>query len=324
LDEFLQSTSLKYLRIFKLVFDILGVIVMNYFRIHVILLLLSISVGFETYMGTAHASVALNSKLQDGVNTLQDLDFERILRVVGGVETYVTGQIQAGDILEAALSFDTLNALNLKTQLFNTNYQFTAYSRVIVQSVDNPGGPLSNFNFLPGLGGNVAIEVYENTVSAPLDFVSPDTAAVSIANAKSGTLVATLGFQDADDFWVALGAPVNTALLTSTLPGQLIPGQFFFGLSVLSNPGGLNIVDEGVVANNLRTGQLNIPVDVQGGGQLKGKPTDVLGVSAQGWHVETDTTINFRSAVIPEPTSIFVWALLTGALSFVGFRRSRA
>lgn len=282
-------------------------------RLFSFLCLLAIS-SVAAMCHTATASVALNSKLLAGENTLQDLDFERVLRVVNGVETYVNGPILAGDILEAAITFDTLNAQNLKTTLFNTNYQFTAYSRLVVQSV-TPGGPLGNFVFAPGLAGNVMVEIWENTVSAPLDFIAPDTAAQAITAARSGTLVATLGIQDASDFWVGLGLPTDTTLLTSTGPGGQIPGQFFFGLSVLSNPGGLDIVDEGVLASNFLTGQLNIPVDLKGQGQLKGKPSNVLGAGDQGWQVETDTFVTFRSEAVPEPATIAVWgalALLAG------------
>lgn len=274
--------------------------------------------------GRSEAAVELNSILLPGINTAQDQDFERVLRLVNGVETYVTGPLQVGDILEAALSFDTANTLSLKNVHFTPNYQLTAWSRIIVESITPTSPGLANFVFRPGIDTNTAVELWESPLAAPLDFVAPDDADTSIANARTGTLVATFGFQDTDDFWIALGAPTDTGLLTNTVPGEAVPGSFAFGLSMLTNPGGLDLVDEGTTAKNLLISSANIPVDLGGGGSLKGKPANVLGPDAGGWHVETDTSVNFRAVgFVPEPASLVAWAVLAMASGSVAFAARR-
>lgn len=287
----------------------------------------------------SHAAAQLNNYLVAGVNLLEDTDFDRVLRClqpagctsISQMTAVTTGDFQQGDILEAALRFENASG----TQLGNiNNYQLTAYSAIAVGQINDvsvefdpinfPGNfinikqlifvPTATFGIDSGLGAAGMVRVYESAVE---NFDVTLTPAQMISNIQGGSEVMTLGYgAGEDDYWFASvsrglsgGLPQgNIDQLTTLSPSSAILGTGQLGLSVLTNPGAINVAPEQM------DGALGGKHDVVG--QVAGYK---LGPTANtGWLIETDTKVRFT--VIPEPAGL---ALVGLAVAMAGFGARR-
>jgi len=228
-----------------------------------------------------------------GQNELQDTDAERVLRNTGeGTVSVTSGNLQVGDVIQTVLKFDTLNTIDINA-IVPSPYQLTAYSELAVASIGNCTGTICDVVFAPtgNLGANVFASIYELPAGGLLGLTqAPGTAAGII---QGGSLAATIGLGEADDFWVALGSNINLTTAATATPGSPQAPTGVFGLTVLSNPGGVPI-DPNAILSPV-DGNLH---DVVGSVSAFAKST---GTNA-GWLLQTNTTVDF--VVVPEPASL--------------------
>lgn len=277
-------------------------------------------------MAPLSASAAqLNSALVLGENTLQDTDGDRVLDAGGNVIT--SGAFAEGMTLEAVLRFDTINSqtpfAHFLAGRLPLGYDLAIYSQIKIDSLvpnDNgtPGDVTDDFFDVAygpsgALGAGVMAAVYENTtVLDTIDFTT-QTADQSISELLSSgnwDLIAEFGFGETDDFWTG-ALPLTVDELAGIGAGTGLPDNAtgVFGLSLLSNDGGLPIAINGIKSDS--TGTFH---DLVGNASAKERSTGFTDT----WIVETDTQVKFN--VIPEPGMVL---LLGAGLLGAGFARKR-
>jgi hypothetical protein len=268
----------------------------------------------STFLSAASASI-LSTALRPDLNTLNDVDRERLALGIGDGDT----EIEVGDILESVLVFDNLsNSAFGSTDLediasLGATYQLTAYSRLEVASIipdDGDADTFPTFVFKGGFGDDVTmVKIYEDSVQ-DVNFTT-DAAGTAITDATDGTLLLTLGLGELGDFWIAEG-PADLSTLGAI--GSGAAAQFFLGVSVLTNPAG----DIDIVPDGLFSAVSGLDHDVVGFG-------DIFKITGpvNDWQAASNTTVSF--VITPEPTALLVWM---GISACVGFsytnRRSRA
>lgn len=268
---------------------------------------------------TAYSAALINNAVVPGTNEFEDTDAERVARSdgEGGVVFVTSGNLQVGDVIQTALRFNTANS----TQIFlipglGPPYQLTAYEELQVAALFNPGTTTPcatttcDIIFAPtgNLGAGVLAAVYEN----PLGTLNNlgDAPATGIAKAQSGSLVATLGFGEADDFSIVPNASINLSLVSSLPPGSPQIPQGVFGLSILSDPGAVPFIPNGILGadGNLHDIVGNVSTFQRG-----------PGVNA-GWLLSTNTSVDF---VAPEPGSLALLGLTLLGMAAVSKGRGR-
>jgi hypothetical protein len=280
------------------------------------------------------AAAVLNSLLVDGLNTIQDTDYERLIKGVNpitGAPNIGTG-LEVGDFLEAIVRFETINTLGVLDQIAATGglYELTAYSRIQVAAITPTANPfLFDFSFTNGIDANTAVILYEDDANGGFTtFNGVVDPATGIARVTDGTLLATIGINVANgDFWEAYDAPTNISVFQNPAADPALQGgDFYFGLSLVTNPAGVNILTEanggGVATNAGGNHAVSSIHDFVGNGSLKVPETAINA----GWDAQTDTTFNFvATSVVPEPASMLVWAGigLAGAVGGVIRRRRK-
>lgn len=285
-------------------------------------------------------AVLLNSLAIQGENQIEDSDYERLIK--GPADDAGTADdniLEVGDVLESILRFTQYNGLTLSDE-FGSAYELTAHARVVVLGIgdsdsnsdgifdggDTNSDGRTNFTFGAGFGdGITAVMLYEETAkTAATQFnsnsVSPDGVGGGIDRATtttgSGILVSTFGFdltKTSDfDFWFALDALNDISVFRSQNVSQ--GGDFFFGLSMLTNPGGLSLVEDAIQSSATSTYH-----DIVGNGTLK-SPSGLVDL---GWDAQTDTTVLY--VAVPEPATMIIWPALACCFGVFGaFGRNKA
>jgi len=263
-----------------------------------------------------------------GINEFQDTDAERILRA--GVPITSTN-FEIGDIIQTALRFDTINASSIIDLIvanggpLPNTYQLTAISELkIVDIIDVPilgAGSCAATGFCRlvfGSSGNLLdpnsmADLYErdpaNAGNAFSLTVDPVTGLGQIA---AQTHVASVGLDEADDFWYA-DSLRDIAAASALAEGSPQAAAGVFGLSLLLNPGLLPIE-----ANGIQSGEELTFHDVVGNVSAFQRSPLVN----TGWAVSSNTSIAFNTAV-PEPGTLALVGLALAGLGAGAARRRK-
>lgn len=285
-------------------------------------------VGLMSPIGVAEAAV-INTMFNAGLNEIQDQDAERVLRPTDsadadyvyngqGFNVVTSGGFQVGDVIETVFRFDTVNAVTIADEL-PSPYQLLGHSLLEIGSIslttDQNGNSLIDsddivsfvFNTTGLMGANVAVELYERTTNATLGYNAGAVPETGVAEILNETLILELGLLEADDFWFG-GSVFDISLLAAATQGSGQAASGIFGLSVITNPGNLPILKNGILSSI--SGQMH---DVVGDASAYARE---VGVNS-GWLVSSNTNASFN---VPEPGTLALTGL---GLLFAGAARRR-
>jgi hypothetical protein len=254
---------------------------------------------------SAQAAI-INVALTPGLNTLNDRDVARLSLDING-----NGLIDEGDQIETILIIDnisnsTFGGTLLGTAVGDATYQLTAHTISTVDVKTDLGGGVFLFET------SATTNIYEDssTIGGVLlaDF-SSQSADDAVDAATDGDLILTVdtsgsGAGGEADIFNIVGSDDFADLVTGN------EANFVFANSIVANPGLVPIIPDatlsGLAGVPAGTGDLH---DVVGVGE---EEVASASVAAQGWAIQSDTTISFTvSGVIPELASGVVWGVLT-------------
>jgi len=256
----------------------------------------------------AQAGAVLNSVLVGNqINTLQDSDAERVLR--GGV-SQTFGAFAVGDVIQSAVRFDTVNGTLVPNAFSSFTYQVTAIIELKIAAIIDTGiasgtgfGNLQQLVFTTtgNLGTNVFANLYERTdTSAGTNVNFSDTAAATLSHIGAQTLIASLGLGEADDFWTSLVIN-DIGTISTAISGSSQAASGTYGLTVLANPGAINIKTNGIISGT--DGKLH---DVVGSTSIF---TCETGVNCRPGEWIASSNADARFFVVPEPSDISLMGL---------------
>lgn len=246
---------------------------------------------------------AINALWVPGINNVQDTSAERVLR---GSVAITSGTFATGDVIETIARFQDANGAAISDTL-GFPYQLNAYAQLAIFSItDLPdiviGQDLVRLIFAPtgALGAGVFANLYERTSLAQTALSFASTAAAAVTALGTQTLVTKLGVGEADDFWFS-DAVNDIALIATAAPGSGQSPNGAFGLSVLADPGGLGIQNNGILS----------PIDsnlhgVVGDASIFAKPSSGFN---SDWLVQDNINASFTLTLVPEPSTIALLGL---------------
>ncbi|PKO86967.1 MAG: hypothetical protein CVU16_16410 [Betaproteobacteria bacterium HGW-Betaproteobacteria-10] len=250
--------------------------------------------GMALTSAPSHAAT-INTLFTPGINTIQDSDAERILRDGAAL---TSGGYAEGDVIQSILRFDTVNSGSIGDSL-PFPYQLNAFSQLrIVSIVDLNGGTLDLgdsirliFGAVAGFGngGDVLAQLYEGSAVPSNNF--SQTAATGIANITGQTLIGELGLNGIDDFWFA-DTINDISILAAATPGGGQAAQGAFGLTFLSNDGGIPFISNGIFS--AVSGQFH---DVVGDASVYAREVG----THSDWLLSSNLNASFA---VPEPATI--------------------
>lgn len=267
----------------------------------------------------AQSAALISPFFGDGLNEMEDSDRERVLRrnTAGGYDMVTSGNFAKDDIIQAILRFDTVSSesagLNQEPvgDVLPAGNSLYAFSELVVDRIEGGvvisgqtyanGTPCDTestcvlvFSATGNLGANVLASLYEGPTISGLFTQDPDGATGSIADIQGLNLIATVGLGALDDFWVSSipNDPNAIGLIALASEGSEQRGQGQLGLSVLSNPGALP-----VLPNGIQSGYAFTYHDVVGNASAYAKTS-----GHPDWLVSSNTNIQFRG--VPEPQSL--------------------
>jgi hypothetical protein len=262
----------------------------------------------------SHAAI-INNMFQTGVNGAQDTDRDRVLDSSGN--TVSSGAWAIGDTIQSALQFNTIEWLDStgatiqSTQIYTVegvNYGLYAVANAVITGISNiyAGDGVTVIGNNLTFGGSTLISLYEGNITNP--FGAGVTPATAISNISGLPTLATFGISSSNDFWTATVGTDITSLANGY--GQTQQAAGVFGLSMLSNPGGLPVGPNGVL------GADGLYHDIVGNASAYGSG------GTTGWLASTNTTVYFATPV-PEPGSLALLGI-GGLLFSIALKRRQS
>jgi len=278
--------------------------------------LLIASIMLSGWIAGSSQAAIINTAIRAGLNTLNDRDVARLLVDLNG-----NGLVDFGDTIETLLIIDNISNSQfggtlLGTAVGDATYQLTAHTLATV-TAKIPTGPVFTFET------SAITNVYEDNSSLAgtiiADFASQSANAAVIAGTDGNLILsvstAGFGFGGAMDIFRILGSDDFSDLVTGN------EANFVFANSIVANPGGVPIIPDATLSGLLGappgTGDLH---DIVGVGE---EEVAASSVAAQGWAIQSDTTISFTAFAIPEMASLAVWGVLIGAAGLFSPRQRR-